>query len=111
MWYQEVVDRYTSQKEHPNYEMELRAIRLGDVAICTNPFELFTEYGIRIQARSKAVQTFVIQLVGWGTYVPTARAIKGGGYSTTVQNNRVGPKGGQALVDQTVEAINSLWEK
>jgi hypothetical protein len=44
------------------------------------------------------------------TYLPTARAIKGGGYGTTVQSNRVGPKGGQVLVNKTVEAINSLWE-
>jgi len=108
-WYQEVVDRYTRQKEQPNYEMELHVIRLGDVAIATNPFELFTDYGVRIQARSRAVQTFVIQLVGWGTYLPTARGVKGGGYSTSVQSNRVGPKGGQVLVDKTVEAINSLW--
>ncbi len=109
VYYQEVVDRYASQKEQPNYQMELHVIRLGDVAICTNPFELFTDYGIRIQARSKAVQTFAIQLVGPGTYVPTARAVEGGGYGALVESSRVGPKGGQALVDKTVEAINSLW--
>ncbi len=109
VYYQEIVDRYASQKEQPNYEMELHVIRLGDVAICTNPFELFTDYGIRMQARSRAVQTFAIQLVGPGTYVPTARAVEGGGYSAIVESSRVGPKGGQVLVDKTVEAINSLW--
>ena len=79
--------------------------------VCTDSFELFTEYGIRIKARSKALQTFVVQLVGPGTYLPTERAVRGGGYSAIVHSNLVGPEGGQVLVDRTVEAINAMWEK
>ena len=43
-WYQDVIDRYDRQKAGKSepYKMELHAIRLGDVAIATNPFELFT---------------------------------------------------------------------
>jgi hypothetical protein len=111
VWYKSVIDRHESQKKNPYYNMELHVIRLGDVAICTNPFELFTDYGIRIKARSRALQTFVIQLTGAGTYVPTEKAVRGGGYSAIVQSNRVGPEGGQVLVDKTVEYINSLWDK
>ncbi len=37
-------------------------VRLGDAALVTAPFEIFTDYAIRIQARSKAVLTFVVQL-------------------------------------------------
>ena len=84
-------------------------IRLGDVAIATNVFELFTEYGIQMKARSRALQTFVIQLAGPGSYLPTARAAHGGGYSAIVESNRVGPEGGQVLADRTVDLINSLW--
>jgi len=91
--------------------MEAHVIRLGDVAICTNPFELFTDYGVRIKARSKALQTFVIQLAGPGTYLPTERAVKGGHYSAIVQSNLVGPEGGQVLVDRTVEILDELWKK
>jgi hypothetical protein len=91
--------------------MELHVIRLGDVAICTNPFELFTDYGVQIKARSKALQTFVIQLAaGPGTYLPTERAVRGGGYSAIPQSNVVGPEGGQVLVDRTVEAINTMFD-
>ena len=79
------------------------------MAIATNVFELFTEFGIQIKARSRALQTFVIQLAGPGTYVPTERAVRGGGYSAIVESNLVGPEGGQVLVDRTVEVINSLW--
>src|SRR5437588_12784462 len=89
--------------------MELHVIRLGDVAIATNVFELFTEFGIQIKARSRALQTFIIQLAGPGSYVPTERAARGGGYSAIVESNEVGPAGGQVLSDKTVAPINSLF--
>jgi hypothetical protein len=110
-WYQDVIDRYDRQKAGKSepYKMELHAIRLGDVVIATNPFELFTQYGIQIKARSRALQTFVIQLTGPGTYLPTAAAVRGGGYSAIVASSVVGPEGGQVLVDRTVGLINSLW--
>lgn len=112
-WHQGVVNRFEQQKAVPSepYPMELHVVRLGDVAIATNSFELFTDYGIQIKARSPALQTFVIQLAGEGTYVPTERAVRGGGYSAIVQSNSVGPKGGQVLVERTVEAIRTLWSK
>ena len=109
VWHQSVIERHQRQKTNPDYDVELHVIRLGDIAICTNPFELFTDFGVQIKARSRALQTFVIQLTGEGGYVPTENAIRGGGYSAIVQSNVVGPEGGRALVDCTVERINSLW--
>ena len=110
-WHQDAVDRYEQQQagtEKP-YEMELHAIRLGDIAITTNAFELYTQFGIQMKARSKALQTFVIQLAGPGTYVPTPLAQAGGGYSAVVESNEVGAEGGQVLVERTVELVNSFW--
>jgi hypothetical protein len=110
-WYGMTVSRFEKQRKEPKptYEMELHVLRIGDVAICTNSFELFTDYGIQMKARSKAVQTFVVQLVGPGTYVPTEKAVRGGHYSAIVHSSLVGPEGGNALVDRTVNIINSLW--
>jgi hypothetical protein len=111
-WNRDVVDRFDRQKtdQNPKMQAEIHVLRIGDVAICTNQFELFTDYGIRIQARSNALQTFVIQLAaGTGSYLPTEKAVKGGGYSAVVQSDLVSPEGGQILVDRTVEMINSLW--
>ena len=118
-----VTERYLSQQEGEwkTFALELHVLRLGDVAIATNPFELFLDYGVQIEARSPAVQTFLIQLATnareHGYYVPTPRAMAGGAldekpftnYSATVMNNMVGPEGGQVLVDRTVELIDSLW--
>ncbi|MBN2293204.1 MAG: hypothetical protein JXM70_12310, partial [Pirellulales bacterium] len=111
-WYKVTVERFERQKTDPSptYPVEIHVLRIGDAVICTNPFELYTEYGIRIKARSKAEQTFVVQLAGrFAWYLPTAEAIRGGGYSTEVESNMVGPEGGQALVDRTVETINSMF--
>jgi hypothetical protein len=92
------------------YPVEIHVVRLGDVAVCSNPFELFCEYGIRIKARSKATQTFILQMSGFGSYLPTERALTGGHYSAVPQSNVIGPKGGQMLVDKTVQIIDGLWK-
>jgi hypothetical protein len=112
LWNQSVVDRHEAEKKGTSgtYAMELHALRLGDVAIATNPFELFTDYGVQMKARSPAVQTFLIQLaVNSGGYLPTPRAVAGGSYSAIIQSSRIGPEGGQVLVERTVEAFNQLW--
>ena len=106
-----LVERFETQEANPWFGMELHVLRLGDVAIATNPFELYLDYGIQIKARSKAVQTFLIQLAGnEGAYLPTAKAVRGGHYSAEVVSNHVGPEGGKVLVNRTVGAINALWD-
>jgi hypothetical protein len=119
-WYRHfnglVVSRYLAQqKGRPMYALELHVLRLGDVAIATNPFELYLDYGIQIEARSPAEQTVLIQLATSGRehgyYVPTPRAVAAGGYSAEVTHNIVGPEGAQSLVDQTLAAIQELWKK
>jgi hypothetical protein len=90
--------------------MQTHVLRIGDIAIATNPFELYIDYGVQMKARSPAEQTFVIQLAGdSGRYLPTPKAIDGGSYSALPVSNRVGPEGGQVLVEETVKAIRALW--
>jgi hypothetical protein len=92
----------------PIKPIEFHVIRLADVAIATNPFELYLDYGVRIEARSKAVLTLLVQLSCQNNgYLPTERGVKGGGYSA--DKFVVGPKGGQILVNETVKTINELW--
>jgi hypothetical protein len=108
-----LVSRYEQQGENPMHDVESHIIRLGDVVIATNPFELFVDYGMRIRSRSKALQTFLVQLAdgsGNGFYLPTRRALDGGHYSAQVKSCWVGPEGGQMLVEETVNAINTLFE-
>lgn len=89
---------------------EFHVIRLGDIAIATNPFELFMDYGVLMKSRSKAVLTLLVQLsCQHSGYLPTERAVKGGGYSA--DKYLVGPEGGYKLVDETVKRINEMWSK
>lgn len=96
---------YDTDSVHP---VQFHALRMGDIAMATNPFELFLDYGLRIQARTRAILTFPVQLCDAASgYLPTAEAVKGGGYSA--DKFIVSPEGGQILVNETVAALNSLW--
>ena len=89
---------------------EIHLLRLDDVTMATNPFELYLEYGIRIKARSPSTVTFLIQLsCGLDCYLPTAEAIQGGGYSA--ERNYVGPEGGRILVEETLKGLNEFYKK
>ncbi len=104
--------RYAYQQEHPFYEAELHLVRLGDVAVATNPFELYTDYGVRIKARSPAIQTMVVQLTsGCAAYLPTRRAVVGGSYSARIVDGVVGPEGGDLFVDETVKTLGEIWAR
>lgn len=108
----EIMDRYEAQAKAPAYPAEVHVLRLGDIALATNPFEMFLDYGIRIKARSPAEQTFLAQLAcDYGMYLPTARAVEGGGYSAELASFQVGPEGGQMLVEATVKLLESLWPR
>lgn len=110
--YRRVIERFETQGENPVFPIEMHLIRVGDVAFATNPFELFLDFGLRIKARSKALQTFVVQLAGGkGPYLPTARAMASNGYGAEAVDNLVGPEGGQLLVEKSLAGINALWEE
>jgi hypothetical protein len=117
-WHQAVLDRRAAQDlSEPRHAIEMHVLRLGDVALATNPFELYLDYGIQSQARSAAPQTVLVQLASpapggvTGTYLPTPRAIAGGGYSAVVESSPVGPEGGQQLVEHTIRVIGELFGK
>lgn len=112
LWYQDVVDRYNNQKQKADtvIQTEIHAVRIGDAVIATNEFELFTDYGVRMQGRSRALQTFVVQCaVGYYIYLPTEIAVKGGGYSAIIQSCLTTPAGGTILVNRSVALMNSLF--
>ncbi len=106
-----VVMRWEEQKKTDKYSFQTSVIRIGEIAIATNSFELFVDYGLRIRAKCKAKQAFIFQLTnGSGGYLPTQAAIEGGSYSSKPASTKVGPEGGDELSVRFVDEINKLFE-
>ena len=109
-WHRGVVERFKQQQDQrPTRAVEIHIVRLGDIAFATNPFEYYLDYGIYIKCRSNAIQTFLVQLAGGGTYVPTLRSIRGGGYGSVPASNPLGPDAGRIVAEKSVEVINELF--
>ncbi len=104
-----VVETFDGEREPQPFPVEIHVMRIADLALATSPFELFLDYGLRIKARSPAAQTLLVQLAGRGWYLPTQRAIEGGGYGATPEVSLVGPEGGAILVEETLRVIGELW--
>ena len=106
-----ILQRFAMQDKLDNIPVESHFIRLGTIAIATNPFELFLDYGNQIKARSVCEQTFLIQLAnGADGYLPTAKAESGGHYSAFLSSGQVGHVGGEILVRQTLDQIRDLFK-
>ena len=106
------VARYELQQKSEAIEIEIHIIRLGNIAFATNPFEPFINYGNRIKARSKASQTFLVQLCcGTYEYIPTEKAEKGSHYSAYVSSGITDHIGGEILERKTISEINKMFDK
>ena len=102
--------RFAQQDQIDVLPTEVHIMRLGPIAIATNPFELFLDFGNQIKARSLAEQTFLIQLAnGTEGYLPTEKAELGGHYSAFLSSGQVGHIAGEQLVRESLQAINDLF--
>ena len=73
--------------------------------------ESAVNYVNQIRARSRAKQTFIVQLAcGSRYYLPTEKAEKGSHYSAYVSSGYTGHAGGDLLVRETLDKINKLFE-
>ena len=107
-----VLSRKQIQEKAHFYKFEMHVIRMGESAFVTNPFELYLDYGLAIKARSRAVQTFVVQLCcASGAYLPTEKSVKGGSYGANVSNGLIGPESGKLYVLHAISEINRLYSE
>lgn len=89
----------------------IQAIRIGDLAICTLPFEVLVEIGLELKKKSPAGDTFVVELANGGYgYLPTPRQHKLGGYETWLGTNKVQKDASEILVKNLLEMLNGLFE-
>jgi hypothetical protein len=102
--------RWYMQQETATFPCVSHVVRLGSIAIATNPFELFSEFAQRMKARAASEQLFVVQLSnGIGGYLPSSSAVRGGSYSSKPASTFCGPDGGDMLVERTLAVVNSMF--
>lgn len=96
--------------DNPVDRLPFHALRIGDLAIVTNPFELFCQYQLDIKRRSPASDTVCFGLTGgFGGYLPTPAAVRGGGYSgEPFAWARFAPDVGYLVTDTLADMVRTL---
>lgn len=90
-------------------EVVLQALRIGDLAIATFPFEVFVEIGLEIKAKSPFAQTFTTALAnGSEGYLPTVHQHQLGGYETWLGTNQVEVQAAPKMVDALLDMLVRL---
>jgi len=90
----------------------VQAIRIGDLAIVTFPFETFVEIGLEIKKKSPFKQTIVIELAnGSYGYLPTPKHHELGGYETWLGTSKVQKDGSDILTRNLLEMLDELYEE
>lgn len=105
------LNRWKLQQKTTRFAFPIFVFRIGKAVFATNPFELYVDYSLRMKARCKAKQAFIIQLSSnaKGGYLPTQIAVDGGSYGSKPVSTMVGPEGGDELVEKTLAAMDSLF--
>ena len=105
------LNRWKLQQKTTRFAFPIFVFRVGKAVFATNPFELYVDYSLRMKARCKAKQAFIIQLSSnsKGGYLPTQIAVDGGSYGSKPVSTTVGPEGGDELVEKTLVAMDSLF--
>lgn len=103
---------YKEFKDDPFDIIPVHTVRIGNLAIATNPFEFYCQFGLDIKRRSPAQITIVSQLTNAAPgYCPTIPSIMGGGYSgETIYWCRMEPYCGYKVVEKTEELLYGLWK-
>ncbi len=99
--------------ENPVDALPIHAVRIGEVALVTQPCELYCQFGLDIKRRSPAPITAVVGLAdGYGGYCPTIYGILGGGYSgQPIYWTRLEPNAGYQIVESAGRMLNRVWRK
>jgi len=85
----------------------LQTFRIGELAICAIPFEVFVEIGLEIKEKSPFGQTFTISHAnGSFGYLPTAHQHELGGYETWLGTNMVEIQAADKIVGSLLEMLD-----
>ena len=87
----------------------VQAIRIGDQAIVSMPFEVLVEIGLEIKDKSPFPHTFLIELANGGYgYLPPPNQHELGGYETWLGTSRFLPNASTLLTRNLLEMLKEL---
>lgn len=97
--------------EHNPAGVKINVVRVGDAAICTNPAELYVEFGLAIKRQSPARVTLISELTdGSCGYIATREAYLRGGYSTwPALSCKLDEGAGDVIVQATVDLLGEVF--
>mgnify|MGYP000982496156 CR=1 FL=1 len=87
----------------------MQAFRIGELGVAAIPFEVFTETGLEIKAKSPFADTFTIELAnGSNGYLPTPPQLDLGGYETWLGTNRVERDASVKITAKILDLLGNL---
>ena len=106
-----LLDMESRTRDTPYFDYELQAFRVADAAVVGLPGELFVEAQLEIKLASPAALTIVAHdcndVAG---YIPTRRALAGGGYETRIANwSCLAPEALEMIVEATNGLLRELF--
>lgn len=107
-------DRYHDQPP-PVHDVALHAVAFGSqLALCTNPAELFTTFGLQLKETSPFTHTMVAELSnGVVGYVPAPADFEAGGYEVrkVPGGSYLAVDAGERIVDTTRQLLQSVYQE
>jgi len=87
----------------------LQAFRVGDIAVCAIPFEVFVEIGLELKEKSPFEHAFTVSLAnGSYGYLPTVKHHELGGYETWMGTNIVEIEAAPKIVETLLNLQSQL---
>ena len=92
-----------------NIDVLMQTFRIGELGIAAVPFEVFTEIGLEIKAKSPFKSSFTIELAnGSYGYLPTPEQHQLGGYETWLGTNKVEKEASRKIVTEILKLFNQV---
>ncbi len=100
---------YASPEKERTESVIIQAVRIGDQAILSMPFEVLVEIGLEIKEKSPFPHTFTIELANGGYgYLPPPNQHKLGGYETWLGTSRFEKDSSVILVKNLLQMLAEL---
>ncbi|MEM6916657.1 MAG: hypothetical protein AAF491_08845, partial [Verrucomicrobiota bacterium] len=101
--------RYSEPEMAESEPVLIQAIRIGEQAIVSFPFEVLVEIGLEIKEKSPFLHTFTISLANGGYgYLPPPNQHKLGGYETWLGTSRFTEDSSEILTKHLLEMLTDL---